>query len=73
IEEQYQRAIDILSANKDKLTRLAEQLLEKEVIFKEDLEAIFGPRPFEEGVKKEVAAEEKTAGDIAVVENTEKE
>ncbi len=44
IEEQYQRAIAILSANKDKLVKLAEKLLEKEVIFKEDLEEIFGKR-----------------------------
>lgn len=38
IEEQYQRAIKVLTDNKDKLTTLAERLLEKEVIFKEDLE-----------------------------------
>lgn len=47
IEEQYQRAIKILEANKDKLTELAEVLLEKEVIFKDNLEKIFGKRPFE--------------------------
>ncbi len=48
IEEQYQRAIRILEENKDKLTELAEVLLEKEVIFKDDLEKIFGKRPFEQ-------------------------
>ncbi|PWH81750.1 peptidase M41 [Algibacter marinivivus] len=47
IEEQYQRAIKLLEANKDKLTQLAEVLLEKEVIFKDNLEKIFGKRPFE--------------------------
>ena len=47
IEEQYRRAIDVLNENKDKLTELAERLLEKEVIFKEDLEKIFGKRPFD--------------------------
>ncbi len=47
IEEQYQRAIKILQDNKDKLTELATELLEKEVIFKESLERIFGKRPFE--------------------------
>ncbi|GGW22952.1 ATP-dependent zinc metalloprotease FtsH [Arenibacter certesii] len=47
VEEQYQRAIDLLSENKDKLKELAERLLEKEVIFKDDLEKIFGRRPFE--------------------------
>lgn len=53
IEEQYQRAIQILTENKDKLTELAEILLEKEVIFKDDLEKIFGERPF---IKEEAVA-----------------
>lgn len=47
IEEQYQRAVRILEENKDKLTELANVLLEKEVIFKDNLEKIFGERPFE--------------------------
>ena len=47
IEEQYQRAIDILEENKDKLTQLADILIDKEVIFKDDLETIFGKRPFD--------------------------
>ena len=47
IEEQYGRALKILEENKDKLTELAEVLLEKEVIFKDNLEKIFGKRPFE--------------------------
>lgn len=46
IEEQYQRAIHLLETHKDKLTQLAEILLEKEVIFKDNLEEIFGKRPF---------------------------
>ncbi len=53
-DEQYQRAIDILSENKDKLMMLADKLLEKEVIFKEDLESIFGKRPFEDNDPLEV-------------------
>ena len=47
IESQYQRAITILSENKEKLNLLADILIEKEVIFKDDLEAIFGKRPFD--------------------------
>ena len=47
IEEQYQRAIKILDENRDKLLKLADILIEKEVIFKDDLEDIFGKRPFE--------------------------
>lgn len=46
ISEQYKRAIDILKKNKSGLTKLAELLLEKEVIFTEDLERIFGKRKF---------------------------
>jgi cell division protease FtsH len=46
VEQQYQRAQRILRENKDKLTALAEQLLVNEVIYKEDLEKIFGDRPF---------------------------
>src|SRR5690606_2737382 len=46
IEEQYVRAVELLEKNKDKLTELAERLLEKEVIFKDDLEKIFGERSF---------------------------
>ncbi|MCC7301208.1 MAG: ATP-dependent zinc metalloprotease FtsH [Bacteroidia bacterium] len=46
IEKAYNRTKQLLASNKDKLTQLANQLLEKEVIFKEDLETIFGKRPF---------------------------
>lgn len=48
IEKQYQRAINILEENKDKLIQLADILIEKEVIFKDDLEVIFGKRPFKD-------------------------
>ncbi|MBU3012922.1 ATP-dependent zinc metalloprotease FtsH [Polaribacter vadi] len=54
IELQYARAIDLLSNNKEKLTVLAELLLEKEVIFKDDLVKIFGKRPFEVSNNEEV-------------------
>jgi len=46
IEEQYQRAIKILEDNKENLEELANMLLEKEVIFKDDMEQIFGKRPW---------------------------
>jgi ATP-dependent metalloprotease FtsH len=46
VESAYHRTKELLMANKDKLTLLANLLLEKEVIFKEDLEGIFGKRPF---------------------------
>ena len=46
IEKQYKRACDILKKNKSKLSALASRLLEKEVIFKEDLVKILGERPY---------------------------
>ena len=64
IESQYKRACDILSKNKDKLINLAERLLEKEVIFKDDLVEILGERPFEkkEEVTKASKPKRKTSG-----------
>lgn len=64
IEEQYVRAIEVLEENKDKLTILADLLLEKEVIFKEDLERIFGKRPFKNnfdmlGQEKSISVDDK--------------
>jgi len=47
IEQAYEKAKEILADNKDKLTQLANLLLEKEVIFKEDLVKVFGERAYE--------------------------
>ena len=44
IEEQYERAKKVLSDSKEKAEILATSLLENEVIFKTDLESIFGDR-----------------------------
>ena len=44
IDEQYERAVNLLLEYREGLTKLAEQLLEKEVIFTEDLEKLFGKR-----------------------------
>jgi cell division protease FtsH len=54
IEYQYTRAIQILTENRDKLEQLANKLLTAEVIFKEDLENIFGKRIWE---KEEILPE----------------
>lgn len=48
IERAYQRAKEILLGDKEKLNTLAEILLEREVIFAEDLEKIYGKREFED-------------------------
>jgi cell division protease FtsH len=54
----YQRAKAILTEHKEKLKVLAYKLLEKEVIFKEDLEEIFGKRPFEKPEEQETQNKE---------------
>lgn len=46
IESAYQEALRILQEHKDGLTQLAEKLIDKEVIFSDDLVAIFGERPW---------------------------
>ncbi len=66
IEMAYVRAKDILEKNKDLLSKLAHKLLEKEVIFKEDLEEIFGKRPFDK------EAEEEGKGNVEEVKPVEK-
>ncbi|SNR57066.1 ATP-dependent zinc metalloprotease FtsH [Flavobacterium sp. ov086] len=55
IEGQYKRAIQILEENKDKLNQLADILIEKEVIFKDDLETIFGKRTFDKNLEEVVS------------------
>ena len=52
IEKQYSRALGLLKKSKDKLKQLAERLLEKEVIFKDDLENILGKRPYKTNDEK---------------------
>ena len=58
IEGQYDRALKLIKDNKDKLTTLAERLLEKEVLFKDDLLTILGERPFDK--EEEVKGDKKT-------------
>jgi hypothetical protein len=48
VEESYAKAKVLLTENREKLNQLAEILLQKEVIFREDLEKIFGKRPFDD-------------------------
>ncbi len=46
VEAAYQRALHLLTENREKLEELAQLLLDKEVIFKEDLERVLGVRPY---------------------------
>jgi len=72
VEKCYNKAIDILTENKEGLNKLANKLLDKEVIFSDDLEAVFGKRPWGDSpvlVKSTDLVEEENAHkDIAVTE-----
>jgi ATP-dependent metalloprotease FtsH len=79
IESQYQRALQLLGEHKDQLEQVAGRLLTSEVIFKEDLEDVFGKRPWDpepEQTQPEVTAESvaelpETAPENPSVEHTE--
>jgi len=78
LEEEYTRAKEVLTSNKDKVEKLGAELLEKEVIFKADLETIFGARKWksyeEEQLIKlddEKAESDKQAKKKVVVEKKE--
>jgi len=61
IEEQYQRAIELLTKNKEGLVKLGKVLLEREVIFADDLESVFGKRKWEsrgDTLEKEIEKDE---------------
>jgi cell division protease FtsH len=72
VELAYERAKEILVANREKLEELANILLKKEVIFREDLEHIFGVRPFDEHQEfngnSEKAIPESTVADATTPE-----
>lgn len=60
VEKAYVRAVQLIRDNKEEVEKLAKKLLEREVIFREDVEAIFGERPYEQERKRiEKEAEEE--------------
>ncbi|MFC0343569.1 ATP-dependent zinc metalloprotease FtsH [Epilithonimonas hispanica] len=71
VETQYQRAITILTENRDKLDALANKLLEKEVIFREDLEEIFGKRAWDPELTEKPVSSIDNPADAGNVLNTE--
>lgn len=66
VEEAYNKAKELLTSHREQLDELAAQLYEKEVLFREDLERIYGPRPWETP-----AIEEKTPEQPELLEQTD--
>jgi cell division protease FtsH len=62
IDDAYERTKQLLTEKKADVEKLAEALLDKEVLFQSDVEALIGPRPYEE----------KKALDVEVDENSDK-
>lgn len=75
IDEAYRNAKALLAKHKENLTKLANQLLDKEVIFNDDLVTIFGKRPFEqdEHVIETEFQEEEAKNDNRTVDTDSKE
>ena len=71
INEQYDRAKLILSTHQEGHNELARLLVEKEVIFAEDVEQIFGKRPWTSRSEEIMAAEEGAAKTVKVTESFE--
>lgn len=66
VEEAYQRAKEILIGSRDKLDQLAGVLFEREVIFREDVEKIYGKRPWD----KDAESEKEKADDASQATST---
>ena len=72
VNEQYQRAKDIILAHRDQLLQLAEMLVEHEVVFTEDVESIFGKRPWKSRTDELLEEQRKEEeGEEAAMENKE--
>lgn len=69
IAEQYERAKELLAEHKEGHNKLAELLIEKEVIFAEDVEAIFGKRPWASRSEEIMAEEKSLENDSKLIEN----
>lgn len=60
IEDTYAQACELLTQNRDKLDQLAQILIDKEVIFREDVEKIFGKRPWDDNIEGVKPKEQET-------------
>ena len=59
IDEQYRRAKRILTEHSEGHARLAQLLIDREVIFAEDVERIFGPRPWTSRAEEIIEAQQR--------------
>ena len=72
INEQYERAKQILTEHKDGHAQLAQLLIDREVIFAEDVEKIFGPRPWQSRAEELLEAQMRADAERMLKERDEK-
>ena len=70
IAEQYERAKRLLSENAEKHAQLADLLCDKEVIFTEDVENIFGKRPWKSRADEILEEEQKPEAELPLTDRT---
>jgi cell division protease FtsH len=71
IEDAYNRTLDLLKSKRTELEAIAHELLQKEVIFQNDLERLIGKRPFEkESEPKALPAETLSLPEAPAEEKT---
>ena len=71
IQTQYERAKRLLSENAEKHAQLANLLCDKEVIFTEDVENIFGKRPWKSRADEILEEEQKPEAELPLTDRTE--
>jgi len=69
VNSQYQRALTIITENRNKHKALADLLVEKEVIFAEDVEHIFGKRPWASRMEEIIKESAKNDDSNPIIEN----
>ena len=73
VEEAYSKAKELLQSHREQLDQLATQLYEKEVLFREDLERIYGPRPWESEAPQPASQEAEPEAAEEEKENQDKD
>merc|ERR1712158_205876 len=64
VDQQYKRAFDLVTEKKDEIERLADRLMEKETLLREDVIEILGPRPFEDNMTFEAQTKHSKSEDF---------
>ena len=73
IDEAYQRTIDLLTEKKQEVEAVAQELLEKEIIFKDDIERLIGKRKYDDDIVEEDVQVAEESGEKLAETSSEEE